>query len=135
MSATNTHRPLTTTNSHQELIMADANLKARPSRAKRSRAITVTLRDAPDGYSPDTPPHPQQPFMPWEHIDLWLATAGFFKAGQRVNVSLDYIRQSLTVTPEYDDAAKARERAERTIELKAQSDQLRSVWRAQITGR
>lgn len=65
------------------------------------------------------------------HTDMWLATAGFFKAGQRVNVSLDYIRQSLTVTPEYDDAAKARERAERTIELKAQSDQLRSVWRAQ----
>lgn len=62
---------------------------------------------------------------------MWLATAGFFKAGQRVNVSADYIRQSLTVTPEYDDAAKARERAERTIELKAQSDQLRSVWRAQ----
>ncbi|MFM0738144.1 hypothetical protein PQQ51_12965 [Paraburkholderia xenovorans] len=69
--------------------------------------------------------------MPWEHIDLWLTTAGFFKAGQRVYVSVDYIRQSLTVTPEYDEAAKAREHAKRTIELKAQSDQLGSAWRTQ----
>jgi hypothetical protein len=56
---------------------------------------------------------------------------GFFKAGQRAHVSVDYIRQSLTVTPEYDDAARAREHVKRTIELKAESDQLRSVWLAQ----
>ncbi|MFL9911147.1 hypothetical protein [Paraburkholderia sp. RL17-337-BIB-A] len=111
--------------------MADANLKARPPRTKRTGHIMATLRDTPDAPSTAQLMQPQQPFMPWGHIDLWLATAGFFKAGQRVNVSIDYIRQSLTVTPEYDDAAKARERAERTIELKAQSDQLGSAWRAQ----
>jgi hypothetical protein len=114
--------------------MADANLKARPSRAKRPRGTIVTLRDAPDGYSLDTPPRPQQPFMPWEYIDRWSGAESFFKAGQRVHVCIDHIRQRLSVTPEYDDAARARERAQRTIELKAQSDQLRSVRRAQIPG-
>jgi hypothetical protein len=97
--------------------------------------MIFTLRGAPDGYSMDTSPRPQQPFMHWEHIDRWLGAESFFKAGQRVYISIDCIRQRLTVTPEYDDAARARERAERTIELKAQSDQLRNVWRAQITGR
>lgn len=115
--------------------MADANLKARPSRTKRPREMIVTLRDAPEGYSLDTPPRPQQPFMPWEHIDRWLGAESLFKAGQRVYISIDYIGQRLTVTREYDDAAKTRERTERTIELKAQSDQLRSVWLAQEAGR
>ncbi len=70
----------------------------------------------------------------WAHTHRWLGAESLFKAGQRFHVSIDYVRQRLTVPPEYDDA-RARERAERSIELKAQSDQLRSVWRAQITGR
>ncbi|HEX3637448.1 MAG TPA: hypothetical protein VHV99_18565 [Paraburkholderia sp.] len=69
--------------------------------------------------------------MPWEHIDRWLGAEKFFRAGQRVYVSVDYSRQSLMVTPEYDEAAKARERAQRTIERKAENDELRGVWLAQ----
>ncbi|MBC8733286.1 hypothetical protein [Paraburkholderia sp. UCT2] len=92
--------------------------------------MTATLRNTPDAPSTATVTQPQQRFMPWEHIDLWLGTAGFFKAGQRVHVSVDYIRQSLTVTPEYDDTAKAREREELAIERKAANEELRNVWRA-----
>jgi hypothetical protein len=39
------------------------------------------------------------------------------------------------VTYEYDDAARTREREERTIECKAENDQLRGVWLAQEAGR
>lgn len=115
--------------------MADANLKARPSRMKRPREMIVTLRDAPDGYSPDIPPHPQQPFMHSGYIDRWLGAESFFTAGQRVHVSIDYIRPCLTVTPEYDDAARAREREEFAIERKAANDELRKVWLAQAAER
>ncbi|ABE34672.1 hypothetical protein Bxe_B1287 [Paraburkholderia xenovorans LB400] len=80
----------------------------------------------------DTPPRPRQPFMPWEHIDRWLGAKSFFKAGQRFHVSIDCTRHRLTVPP---NTMIPPERAARSIELKAQSDQLRSVWRAQITGR
>jgi hypothetical protein len=59
------------------------------------------------------------------------AAEKFFKAGQHVCISIDYIRQSLTVTPEYDEAARARERAQRISERKAANDQLRGVWLAQ----
>ncbi|NML35504.1 hypothetical protein [Paraburkholderia antibiotica] len=111
--------------------MADANHKARLSRAERSRRITVTLRDTPDGYSLDTPPRPQQPFMPWEHIDRWLGAGNLFSTGQRVNVSVDYIRQYFTVTPEYDYAAIKREREAFAIGRKADNDELRKIWRAQ----
>ncbi|WP_144153254.1 hypothetical protein [Paraburkholderia sp. BCC1885] len=97
--------------------------------------MTVTLRDTPDGYSLDTPPRPRQPFMPWEHIDRWLGAESFFKAGQRVHVSIDYIRQRLIVTPEYDYAAKAREREAFAIERNADNDELRKVWRAQTDNR
>lgn len=38
------HRPLTTTNSHQELIMADANHKARPPVTERSVTIQESWR-------------------------------------------------------------------------------------------
>ncbi|NML31666.1 hypothetical protein [Paraburkholderia antibiotica] len=70
--------------------------------------------------------------MPWEHIDRWLGAGHLFSTGQRVNVSVDYIRQSLTVTPEYDDAVKAREREALAIARKADNDELRKVWRAQV---
>jgi hypothetical protein len=53
----------------------------------------------------------------------------FFRVSQRVYVSIDYSRQSLTVTPEYDEAARARERVQRTIESRAENDQPRKVWR------
>jgi hypothetical protein len=73
--------------------------------------------------------------MPWEHIDRWLGAGNLFSPGQRVNVSVDYIRQCLTVTPEYDDAAKAREREAFAIGRKAGNDELRKVWRAQVDER
>ncbi|NML35510.1 hypothetical protein [Paraburkholderia antibiotica] len=70
--------------------------------------------------------------MPWEHIDRWLGAGHLFSAGQRVNVSVDYIRQCLTVTSEDDYAAKAREREAFAIERKVANDELRKVWRAQL---
>ncbi|WP_144157393.1 hypothetical protein [Paraburkholderia sp. BCC1885] len=94
--------------------------------------MTVRLRDTPDGYSLDTPPRPQQPFLPWEHIDRWLGEGHLFSTGQRVNVSVDYIRQSLTVTPEYDYPARKREREAFAIERKAENDELRKAWLAQV---
>ncbi|NML34257.1 hypothetical protein [Paraburkholderia antibiotica] len=69
--------------------------------------------------------------MPSEHIDRWLGTEAFFRTGQRVNVSVDYIRQCLTVTPEYDYAAIKRESEAFAIERKVANDELRKVWRAQ----
>ncbi|OLL27230.1 hypothetical protein BTH42_33930 [Burkholderia sp. SRS-W-2-2016] len=77
---------------------------------------------------------PQQPFMPWEHIERWLGASNFFSPGQRVNVSVDHVRQCLTVTPEYDYAAKAREREAFAIERKAANEELRKVWQAQTKG-
>ena len=112
--------------------MADANHKARPSRAERSRSMTVTLRDTPHGYTLDIPPRPQQPFMPWEHIERWLGAGHLFSTGQRVNVSVDYIRQCLIVTPEYDYPARKCGREAFVIERKAANDELRKVWVAQV---
>ncbi|REG61341.1 hypothetical protein B0G80_4188 [Paraburkholderia sp. BL6669N2] len=73
--------------------------------------------------------------MPWEHIDRWLGAESFFKAGQRVHVSIDYIRQRLTVTPGYDDVARASEREAFAIARKAASDELRKVWLVQAAER
>jgi hypothetical protein len=49
-----------------------------------------------------------------------------------VNISVDYTRQSLTVTPEYDYAVRKHEREAFAIERKAENDELRKVWRAQV---
>jgi hypothetical protein len=121
-------------------VLADEPLRRRiivpmPVVVQRRLCISTTIRDAPDAPSTATVTQPQQPFMPWEHIDRWLGAEKFFRAGQRVYVSVDYRRQSLTVTPEYDEAARARERAQRAIERKADNDELRKVWRAQTDNR
>jgi hypothetical protein len=92
--------PLTTINSPQESIMADANHKARPSRTKPHTRTSATpvLGNSPDyGPTPDL----QQPCMPWMQLaDIWLGCAGF-SPGQRVFFSFDYRNRCLSITPDH----------------------------------
>jgi hypothetical protein len=96
MSATNTHRPLTTTNSLQELIMADANLKPRRARDEHVTRISVVLE------ANRTHEHHRRTAFPWMQItNAMLEHAGFLP-GQQVLFSIDYRLGHITITPDYD---------------------------------
>jgi toxic protein SymE len=95
----NPYGPLTTTSSTEELTMADANLKPRPSRTPRDASACVTLRDAPN-YGSAQQALPPAPFIPWMQIaDVWLKHAGF-TPGQRMRIAFDYRNQCLTIAPD-----------------------------------
>ena len=96
MSATNTHGPLTTTSSHGELIMADANLNASCAHPERHATVQQLMRWHP-------PPKWQgqwknRTFFPLLRIaGKWLIQAGF-EPGQRVRITVEHGR--LVVTPD-----------------------------------
>lgn len=115
--------------------MANTNHKARRSKAPLIKDIAVTLSDVPQAPSTATITRPQQAFMPWEHIDRWLGTTPFFKAGQRVYISVDHIRGSLTVTREHVESPTGRVREQRAQKREAENEELSRIWRAQLEKR
>jgi toxic protein SymE len=96
MSATNTHRPLTTTYSDKELIMANASLKALHTHPERHATVQQIMRWRPSpkpGRDWRTPT-----FFPWLRIaGMWLEQAGF-PPGQRVRIEIQHGR--LVITPD-----------------------------------
>jgi toxic protein SymE len=96
MSATNTHRPLTTTSSLKELIMADANLKPRRARDEPPTFISAALERAPATASPQEQ-HRRLAF-PWMQVtDALLERIGFLP-GQRVMFSVDHRLGHITIS-------------------------------------
>jgi hypothetical protein len=92
----NPYGPLTTTNSHKELIMADAHLKRRAPRMDLNDSACVTLRAEPDYATGKLAPA----FMPWVQIaDIWLQHAGF-APGQPMCFAFDYRNRCLTISPD-----------------------------------
>jgi toxic protein SymE len=91
VSATNTLGPLTTTNSYEELTMADANLNAHPNVTERFVTIQQSPRQRRNwrvGYKP--------PLYPWMKLSgRWIEHAGF-EAGQRVRISVEQGRLTIT---------------------------------------
>jgi toxic protein SymE len=92
VSAINTHRPLTTTNSSKELTMADANHKARPPVTQRFVTIQQSRR-----YQEWKPgPYKEAPLFPWMKLaGKWIEHAGF-EAGQRVKIAVEHGRLIIT---------------------------------------
>jgi toxic protein SymE len=90
----NPYSPLTTTNSLQELIMADTNLKARSPVTERFVTIQQSQRSQRNwATSPTTPP-----LYPWMKLaGRWIEHAGF-APGQRVRINVEQGR--LTITAE-----------------------------------
>jgi toxic protein SymE len=90
----NPYDPLTTTNSSEELTMADANLKASTAPAERHIKIQQAERERPFSYRPRKTP---APLYPWIKLaGRWLEQAGF-EAGQSVRVQVEHGR--LVITP------------------------------------
>lgn len=88
--------PLTTTNSTQELIMANANLKPRRTRDEHVTRISVALE------ADRTREHGRRTAFPWMQItDAMLEHAGFLPEHQ-VLFSIDYRLGHITITPDYD---------------------------------
>ncbi|WP_408506239.1 SymE family type I addiction module toxin [Paraburkholderia sediminicola] len=92
----NPYDPLTTTNSDKELIMADANHKARPPVTERS----VTIQESWRYQKPARLPfhmRKEPPTFPWMKLSgRWIETAGF-EPGQRVRITVEH--QRLIITP------------------------------------
>jgi toxic protein SymE len=92
----NPYDPLTTTSSYQELIMADANHKARPPVTERS----VTIQESWRYQKPARLPfhmRKEPPTFPWMKLSgRWIETAGF-EPGSRVRITVEY--QRLVITP------------------------------------
>lgn len=83
--------PLTTTNSTQELIMADVNLKARSPVTERFVTIQQSSRHQRNWRSRSTPPR-----YPWMKLaGRWIERAGF-EAGQRVRIVVEHGRLVIT---------------------------------------
>jgi hypothetical protein len=92
----NPHGPLTTTNSHEELTMADANLKPRRARDEPITRISVALE------ADRTQEHNRRTAFPWMQItDAMLERAGFLP-GHQVLFTIDYRLGHITITPDYD---------------------------------
>jgi toxic protein SymE len=93
VSATNTHRPLTTTNSSKELTMAKANHKSRLLVTERF----VTIRE-PQRYTERTSGNPKPAtFYPWLKLaGKWMEEAGF-APHQRVRVAVEKGKLVITV--------------------------------------
>jgi toxic protein SymE len=93
----NPYAPLTTTNSTQELTMADANLKARSPVTERFVTIQQTRRESRNWQKPyhlRTEP----PLFPWIKLaGRWIENSGF-TAGQRVRIHVEH--GQLTITAE-----------------------------------
>lgn len=84
------------TNSHQQLIMADVNHKARPPVTERSVTIQESWRYQNPArmhfHRPKTPP-----LSPWMKLSgRWIETAGL-EPGQRVRITVEH--QKLIITP------------------------------------
>jgi toxic protein SymE len=95
----NPYSPLTTTNSLQELIMANANLKPRRTRDEHVTRISVALEEVPATGKPKE--QGKRLAFPWMQItDTMLEHAGFLP-GNQVLFSIDY-RYRHTITPDYD---------------------------------
>ncbi len=88
----NPYDPLTTTSSHGELIMADANLNAWPAHPERRVTIQQSLRYRRINARARTEP----PLYPWIKLSgRWLELAGF-EAGQRVRIEVHHGRLVIT---------------------------------------
>jgi toxic protein SymE len=89
----NTHGPLTTTNSSEELIMAKANSKARARLDVWTPIERIALQDKPDYHG--------KPFLPWRHIaDRYLASLGF-RPGERVYFSVNYQTRQICISADH----------------------------------
>jgi hypothetical protein len=87
--------PLTTTNSQQELIMADANLKARPNKREHCSSLHMTLSSLAER------PAIQRPCMPWmDIIDKHIELFGF-RPGERVYLSFDFSTRQISISPDF----------------------------------
>ena len=91
----NPYDPLTTTNSKQELIMADAYLNARPDPTRRFVTIHQSPRFRPlklCGY------RTRVPLFPWFRVSgRWLERAGF-SPGQRLSIEIHHGKLIITRT-------------------------------------
>jgi hypothetical protein len=91
----NPYGPLTTTNSLQELIMADANLKARPEKREHPSSFHMTLSSLAER------PETHRPCIPWmEFIDRHIELFGF-KPGERVYLSFDFSTRQISICPDF----------------------------------
>jgi toxic protein SymE len=87
--------PLTTTNSHQELIMADANLKPRSPVTERFVTIQQSRRFERN-WSTSRLYRKPPPLYPWMKLaGRWIEHAGF-PPGQRVRISVEHGRLTIT---------------------------------------
>ncbi len=88
----NPYDPLTTTNSTQELIMADANLNACAAHPARRVTIQQSLRYRRINARTRTEP----PLYPWIKLSgRWLELAGF-EAEQQVRIEVQHGRLVIT---------------------------------------
>lgn len=98
----NPYDPLTTTNSHQESEMADANTKPRRRKNKpvnMQETFELVLRNYPDL------PKRGWPYLPWmKAIDINFKIFGF-KPGDRVYLRVSDVDRSITITPDYSQLA------------------------------
>jgi len=98
----NPYDPLTTTNSHKELKMADANTKPRRRKNKpvnMQKTFELVLRNYPDL------PKRGWPYLPWmKAIDIDFKIFGF-KPGDRVYLDTNYVTRQITITPDYSQLA------------------------------
>jgi hypothetical protein len=118
MSATNTHRPLTTTNSSQELTMANANHKPRRACAGQTTRISVALEETP--YTDSQQEKRIGVAFPWMRVtDALLEQAGFLP-GQHVMFSVDHRFGHITITPDYDYRVASRYMTESETEAMLQ---------------
>jgi toxic protein SymE len=92
----NPYDPLTTTSSHEGVIMADANHKARPPVTERS----VTIQESWRYQKPARLPfhmRKEPATFPWMKLSgRWIETAGF-EPGSRVRITVEH--QKLIITP------------------------------------
>jgi toxic protein SymE len=91
----NPYDPLTTINSQQESIMADANLNARPVHPERRVTIQESWRYRQ--WKPSRGYRTDPPLFPWFKVSgRWLEHAGF-KPRQRLKIEVQHER--LVITP------------------------------------
>jgi toxic protein SymE len=94
VGVTSTHGPLTTTNSPQELIMADANLNASRVHPERHATVQQLMRWHPPPKWSGQWKTPE--FFPLLRIaGKWLIQAGF-EPGQRVRITVEHGRLIIT---------------------------------------
>jgi len=110
----NPYGPLTTTNSSQELTMANANLKPRRARDEHVTRISAALE------ADSTHPHDKRLAFPWMQItDKLLEQAGFLP-GHQVMFSVDHRFGRITITPDYDYRVAGRYMTEPEVEAMLQ---------------